>query len=149
MSPPESRALVSPDLSFPQPSLANGLHFGRLYEKKMIRAGARQGVERFRTQARIALTSDIRHGLIPRRSNRPCCPARAFPPVEECEVQFPILRFCFRLRSPGKSVIQHDCFHSPINAAQRGSPPASTRGIPASAFPNRQTVSPRPRHEPD
>jgi hypothetical protein len=30
--------------------------------KKRIRAGIRQGVERFRTRARIALTNDIRHG---------------------------------------------------------------------------------------
>ena len=34
----------------------------------MIRASAHQGVERFCTQARIALTSDIRHDWFPRRS---------------------------------------------------------------------------------
>ena len=31
----------------------------------------------------------------------------------------------------------------PTNAAQLGSPPASTRGIRTSALPNRQTASPR------
>jgi hypothetical protein len=47
--------------SFPQPVFVSGLHLGWPYEKSDS-GRARQGVERLRTQARIALTSDIRHG---------------------------------------------------------------------------------------
>src|SRR4029077_11473299 len=49
---------------FPPTHLANGLYFRRLYEKND--PGRRTG--RFGTQARIALTSDIRHGWFPLRS---------------------------------------------------------------------------------
>ena len=54
-------ALISRSERIPPTRLANGLLFGRLYEKKDP-GGAHQGVEDFARKPESPLTSDIRHG---------------------------------------------------------------------------------------
>lgn len=68
MQPRIQEILVSSSLSVPRNPFSKRPCTLGGFRKKMIRASAHQGVERFCTQARIALTSDIRHDWFPRRS---------------------------------------------------------------------------------